>query len=117
MGRFLRQVADSTVDLFNGAFCGLDELALVIAPLVAAQQPMRDHVEVAPNRSDRPDRFAQLGKFILRERHSMVELLPDQGDNPTLCGLPRRLRKFADASNFMVPKSEPKLTALAASTG
>ena len=101
MRRFLRKIANGTMDLVDRTLCGLDELNLGIAPLIAAQQLVRDHVEVAPNRTNRPDRFAQFGKFILRERNSMVELLPDQGDDPTWGGLSGRLRKFADAPHLV----------------
>ncbi|TAN06619.1 MAG: hypothetical protein EPN38_08030 [Rhodanobacteraceae bacterium] len=105
------------MDLFDGAFGGLDELALGIAPLVAAQQPVRDHVEVAPDRTDRPDRFAQLGKFILRKWYGVVELLPDQGNDPALGGLPGCFRQLTHTLNFMVPQPKPKLAAVTAATG
>ena len=113
----LRQVADGNMDSFHGALGRLDELDLGLAPLVAAQQPMRDHVEVAPYRSNRPDRFAQLGKFILRERNGMLDLLPDQRDDPTLSGMSGCLCQYAHTFDFMVHQSEPKLATSPASTG
>lgn len=114
---FLRQITDGTMDLFDGALGGLDELALGITPLVAAQQPMRDHVEVAPDRTDLPNRFTQFAKFILRKRDGMLDLLPDQRNDPAWGGLPGRFRELTYTLHFMLPQSKLKLGALAASIG
>lgn len=114
---FLRQITDGSMDLVDGALSGLHELALRIAPLIAAQQPVRDHVEVAPDRADRPDGFAQLGEFILREGDGTLDLLPDQCDNPTLGGLSGRFRELTHALHLMLAQAEPKLAAIATSTG
>lgn len=114
MRRLLRQIAHGAMDLVDGTFSGLDEPDLGIAPLAAAQQPVRDHVEVAPDRADLSDRFAQLGKFILRERDGMLELLPDQGNDPALRRLPGCFCKRANAPHFMRVQPQVNLAALAA---
>lgn len=109
----LRQVADGNMDSFHGALGRLDELDLGLAPLVATQQPVRDHVEVAPDRTDLPYHFTQFGKFIFRERDGVLDLLPDQRHDPAGGGLPRRLRNLADAPHFVCVQTQMNLATLA----